>query len=109
MGLIDALFNRSEVEETVKKFRAALPYMSLDDQAAYAEMMRNNPLFMFLIDSMKSRLTELWSSSGVGEVEEREEIHKTIKLLDNIVKHVEACMNAVEVKKQQDDYLKSIF
>jgi len=108
MGLESWLRDRKKSEEILYKIVPSFPNMAEDDQAEFSRQMLENPMFNFIIASMKQTLVEMWENSRAEETEVREDIHRTVKLLESLVKHFEAALSGAINRKAQKEHLKNI-
>ena len=66
-----------------------------------AELILNSETFKNAIQILKDEYTNLWLSSKVDDISTRENLHKAIKLLPEVEKHLRIIVEKGKITKSQ--------
>ena len=78
--------------------------MSNELREEHAKRLLNDPLFVEAFELLEKNLLNSWSSSGVNEIDTREQIWLSLRLLERIRLHLTSIIETGDMAKKLKEY-----
>tara|TARA_R100001443_G_scaffold27140_3_gene40441 strand:- start:18332 stop:18574 length:243 start_codon:yes stop_codon:yes gene_type:complete len=78
--------------------------MSKDFREENAKRLLNDGLFIEAFETLEKNLLNSWNSSGVSEIEAREQIWLSLRLLERIRLHITSIVETGDMAKKLKEY-----
>jgi len=78
--------------------------MSKDFREENAKRLLNDSLFIEAFDTLEKNLLNSWNASGVSEIEAREQIWLSLRLLERIRLHITSIVETGDMAKKLREY-----
>jgi len=78
--------------------------MSKDCREENAKRLLNDSLFIEAFDTLEKNLLNSWNASGVSEIEAREQIWLSLRLLERIRLHITSIVETGDMAKKLREY-----
>lgn len=78
--------------------------MSNELREEHAKRLLNDPLFVEAFELLEKNLLNSWSSSGVNEIDTREQIWLSLRLLERIRLHLTSIIETGDMARKLKEY-----
>lgn len=78
--------------------------MASFDRVSEARQILKNPLYQEAFEELKKQLLLEWGQTLPGDIETRESLYTSLKLVDRINNHFESVLESGEIDRIRDEY-----
>jgi len=89
-------------------FAKSLQKLNENERAIHAKAMLGNPIFNEAIQEMEQELLQMWGDSLAEDVNGREDIHRTFKLIQDLKLKFEVYANQIRIDEMMNQQQKDI-